>query len=114
MVRHRISDVGAAIFPRLLRRAWSIAREFSIGQAATAEDEINTQLGGVVIDVTAPDWYQQAIQQVTASHCLGAEYGLWTRVMVGLTQFSRAARSAGLGGLNAGLNASRALMPSWR
>ena len=85
VVRHRVSDVDKAISAHLLRRARSIAREFRIGQAAAAEDEINTRLGSLAIDVTAPDWFQQAMREAAETDRLGAEYGLWTRVIVELT-----------------------------
>src|ERR1035438_4366777 len=85
VVRHQVRDVQEIVSPHLLRRARSIAREFSIGQAAAAEDEINTQLGSLPVDVTEPARFQQAMREATDSDRLGAEYGLWTRTIAQLT-----------------------------
>jgi hypothetical protein len=84
VVRHQVIDIEEALSPTLLRRARGIAREFSIDQITAAEDEINNQLGGVAIDVTAPAGIQQAMREATDLGCLGAEYGLWTRVITHL------------------------------
>jgi len=84
VVRHQVIDIKEALSATLLRRARGIAREFSIDQITVAEDEINNQLGGVAIDVTAPAGIQQAMREATDLGCLGAEYGLWTRVITHL------------------------------
>lgn len=84
VVRHQVLDIEEALSATLLRRARGIAREFSIGQIVAAEDKINDQLGGVAIDVTAPAGIQQAMREATDLGCLGAEYGLWTRVITHL------------------------------
>jgi hypothetical protein len=84
VVRHQVLDIKQALSATLLRRARAIAREFGIGQIVAAEDEINDQLGGVAIDVTAPAGIQQAMKEATEAGCLGAEYGLWTRVITHL------------------------------
>jgi hypothetical protein len=85
IVRHRVLDIEEALSATLLRRARGIARDFSIDQVTAAEDEINDRLGGVAIDVTAPTGIQQAMREATDLGCLGAEYGLWTRVITHLT-----------------------------
>jgi len=85
VVRHRVLDIEETLSATLLRKARGIARDFSIGQVTAAEDQINDRLGGVVIDVTAPTGIQQAMREATARKCLGAEYGLWTRVITQLT-----------------------------
>lgn len=84
VVRHQVIDIEEALSATLLRRARGIAREFGIGQIVAAEDKINDQLGGVEIDVTAPAGIQQAMREATDRGCLGAEYGLWTRVITHL------------------------------
>lgn len=85
VVRHQVLDIGEALSATLLRRARRIARDFSLDQVMAAEDEINDQLGGVTIDVTAPAGIEQAMREATDLGCLGAEYGLWTRVITHLT-----------------------------
>jgi hypothetical protein len=84
VVRHQVLDIEEALSATLLRRARGIARDFSIEQITAAEDKINDQLGGVAIDVTAPVGIQQAMREATDLGCLGAEYGLWTRVITHL------------------------------
>ena len=84
-MRHRVLDIEETLSATLLRQARSIARDFSIGQVAAAEDEINNRLGGVAIDVTAPASIEQAMHEATDRGCLGAEYGLWTRAITHLT-----------------------------
>jgi hypothetical protein len=42
------------------------------------------RLRGVAIDVTAPTRIEQAMREATELGCLGAEYGLWTRVITHL------------------------------
>jgi hypothetical protein len=84
IVRHQVIDIEEALSATLLRRARGIAREFSIDQITAAEDKINDQLGGVAIDVTEPAGIQQAMREATDLGCLGAEYGLWTRVITHL------------------------------
>jgi hypothetical protein len=84
VVRHQVLDIQEALSATLLRRARGIAREFSIGQIVAAEDKINDELGGVAIDVTAPAGIQQAMREAAERECLGAEYGLWTRVITHL------------------------------
>jgi hypothetical protein len=84
VVRHRVLDVEEALSATLLRRARTIARDYSIGQVTAAEDKINDRLGGVTIDVTAPTGIQQAMREAKDLDCLGAEYGLWTRVITQL------------------------------
>lgn len=85
VVRHRVLDIEEVLSPSLLRQARGIARKFSIGQVAAAEDEINDRLGGVMIDVTAPASIQQAMPGASTAGCFGAEYGLWTRAVTHLT-----------------------------
>jgi hypothetical protein len=84
VVRHQVLDIEETLSANLLRRARGIAREFSIGEITAAEDKINDQLGGVAIDVTAPAGIEQAMLEATDLGCLGAEYGLWTRVITHL------------------------------
>ena len=85
IVRHRVLDIEEALSAALLRRARGNTRNFSINQISAAEDEINDRLGGVAIDVTAPTSIQQAMHKATDLGCIGAEYGLWTRVITHLT-----------------------------
>ena len=85
IVRHRVLDIEEALSAALLRRARGITRDFSINQISAAEDEINDQLGGVAIDVTAPTSIQQAMRKATDLGCIGAEYGLWTSAITHLT-----------------------------
>lgn len=85
VVRHQVLDIEEALSATLLHQARGIARDFSIDQVAAAEDEINDQLGGVAIDVTAPTGIEQAMLSATDRGCLGAEYGLWTRAITHLT-----------------------------
>jgi hypothetical protein len=84
VVRHQVLDIEEALSATLLRQARGIAREFSIDQVTAAEDKINDRLRGVAIDVTAPTRIEQAMRQATELGCLGAEYGLWTRVITHL------------------------------
>jgi hypothetical protein len=84
VVRHQVVDIKETLSANLLRRARGIAREFSIGEITAAEDKINDQLGGVAIDVTAPLGIEQAMLEATDLGSLGAEYGLWTRVITHL------------------------------
>jgi hypothetical protein len=84
VVRHQVLDIKETLSANLLRRARGIAREFSIGEITAAEDKINDQLGGVAIDVTASAGIEQAMLEATDLGCLGAEYGLWTRVITHL------------------------------
>lgn len=84
IVRHRVLDIEEALSAALLQQARSIAREFSLDQVTAAEDEINKQLSGVKIDVSAPTGIEQAMQDATERECLGAEYGLWTRAIAHL------------------------------
>lgn len=84
IVRHRVLDIQDALFAALLQQARSIAREFSLDQVTAAEDEINKQLSGVKIDVSAPTGIEQAMRDAAESECLGAEYGLWTRAIAHL------------------------------
>jgi phage host-nuclease inhibitor protein Gam len=84
IVRHRVLDIEEALSAALLRQARSIAREFSLEQVTAAEDEINKQLSGVKIDVSAPTGIEQAMRDATDRECLGAEYGLWTRAIAHL------------------------------
>ncbi len=67
-----------------MRRAASRG-DSSLEQVTAAENEVNRELGGVTIDVTAPTAIQQAMREATEHGCLGAEYGLWTRVITDLT-----------------------------
>jgi hypothetical protein len=85
VVRHQVLDIEEALSATLLHQARGIARDFSINQVAAAEDEINDQLGGVAIDVTAPTGIEQAMLSATDRGYLGAEYGLWTRAITHLT-----------------------------
>jgi len=84
IVRHRVTDIGEAVSANLLQRARSIAREFDLDQVPAAEDKLNEQLSGVEIDVTAPASIEDAKRKATDRRCLGAEYGLWTRVIAHL------------------------------
>ena len=84
IVRHRVLDIEEALSAALLQRARSIAREFSLDQVTAVEDEINKQLSGVEIDVSAPTGIEQAMRDATDRECLGAEYGLWTRAIAHL------------------------------
>ena len=84
IVRHRVLDIEEALSAALLQKARSIAREYSIDQVTAAEDEINKQLSGVKIDVSAPTGIEHAMQDATDRECLGAEYGLWTRAITHL------------------------------
>ena len=85
VVRHQVLDIEEALSATLLHRARGIARDFSIDQVTAAEDEINDQLGGVAIEVTAPTGIEQARREATDRGYLGAEYGLWTRAITHLT-----------------------------
>ena len=84
VVRHRVTDIGEALSAALLRQARSIAREFGLDAVSAAEDKLNEQLRGVEIDVTAPTGIEEAMREATGRRCLGAEYGLWTRVIAHL------------------------------
>ena len=84
VVRHRVVDIEETLSAALLQRARGITREFSLDQVTVAEDEINKQLRGVKIDVTAPAGIEQAMRDATGSECLGAEYGLWIRAIAHL------------------------------
>ena len=90
IVRHRVTDIGEAVSATLLQRARGIAREFGLDQVPAAEDKLNEQLSGVEIDVTAPASIEDAKRKATDGRCLGAEYGLWTRVIAHL-ELDRAA-----------------------
>jgi hypothetical protein len=85
VVRHRVLDIEEVLSPPVLRQARGIARKFSIGEVAAAEDAINDRLGGVMIDMTAPAGSQQVKPETRDQGCLGAEYGLWTRAVTHLT-----------------------------
>ena len=85
IVRHRVSDIAETLSPHLLHRMRGITRNFEITQSALAEDEINTRLAGQNIDVTDPARFQQAMREATERDYLGAEYGLWTRIIAQLT-----------------------------
>lgn len=84
IVRHRVTDIGEALSAALLRQARRIAREFGLDEVPAAEDKLNEQLSGVEIDVTAPARIEDAMRKATDGRCLGAEYGLWTRVIAHL------------------------------
>lgn len=84
VVRHQVLNIEEALSPTLLHKVRGIARRFSIDQVTIAEDEINSQLGGVMMDVTAPTAIKQAMREATEHGCLGAEYGLWTRAITHL------------------------------
>lgn len=84
IVRHRVTDIGEALSAALLRQARRIAREFGLEEVPAAEDKLNEQLSGVEIDVTAPARIGDAMRKATDGRCLGAEYGLWTRVIAHL------------------------------
>lgn len=85
VARHRVTSVKATLSPDLLLRLRRIARNFDITQSAPAEDEMNARLGGPGINVTDPDQFAQAMRDAIEHDRLGAEYGLWTRAIVGLT-----------------------------
>jgi hypothetical protein len=91
IVRHHVSNIRDTLGPALLRLARPITRTFNTDQVHAAEDEVNYQLGGVKIDVSRPDSIQQARREATDLGCLGAEYGLWTRVVAELGLDERAA-----------------------
>jgi hypothetical protein len=84
VVRHQVLDIEETLSAALLRQARGIAREFSMDQITGAEDKINDHFRGVGIDVTAPTLIEQAMREATELGCLGAEYGLWTRVITHL------------------------------
>lgn len=84
IVRHRVTDIREAVSAALLRRARRTAREFGLDEVSAAEDKLNEQLTGVQIDVTAPAGIEEAMREAIDRSCLGAEYGLWTRVIVHL------------------------------
>ncbi|MFI5067954.1 MAG: hypothetical protein ACHP9Z_28785, partial [Streptosporangiales bacterium] len=85
VVRHQLTDVQETLAPDLLHRARKIAGDFGVDQRAAAEDEINTRLGARPVDVTSPDSIRQALADALAGDRLGADYGLWTRVVAQLT-----------------------------
>lgn len=84
-VRHQLTDVQEALTPDLLYRARKIAGDFGVDQRAAAEEEISARLGARPVDVTNSDSIQQAMDDALGNDRLGAEYGLWTRVVAELT-----------------------------
>lgn len=84
VVRHRVSDITEALSPALLRRARRITRQFGLNEALDAENELNEQLRGVDLDVTAIAAIEEGMRKAIKGRCLGAEYGLWTRVITHL------------------------------
>lgn len=84
IVRHCVTDIEEALSAALLRQARSIARECGLDEVPAAEDKLNEHFRGVEIDVAAPAGIEEAMRKATDRHCLGAEYGLWTRVIVHL------------------------------
>jgi hypothetical protein len=81
VVRHRLYDAERAISEDLLKRARNIARQFSLGEAVAAEEEINAHLS----DVIKPGRHQPTTQPVADSHSLGTKYGLSAQAAVQLS-----------------------------
>ena len=84
IVRHRVTNIAEALSAALLQRARSISRECGLEEAPAAEDKLNEHFGGVDIDVAAPAGIEEAKRKATERRSLGAEYGLWTHVIVHL------------------------------
>ena len=85
IIRNHVTSIRDTLAPALLRLARPITRTFTTDQVHAAEDEVNHQLSGVKIDVSRPDGIKQARREATDLNCLGAEYGLWTRVVAELS-----------------------------
>jgi hypothetical protein len=85
IVRHQVIDVGETLSPHLLYRARKITGDFGVDQRAAAEEELNTRLGSRPVNVTEPQNMEAAMRHAIARDQLGAEYGLWTRVIAQLT-----------------------------
>jgi len=81
IVRHRVTDAAEALSPHLLHRIRGITRNHDIGESSAAEDAVNEQLGGAAIGVGEPG----KDHHPGTTGGLGAEYGLWTRVIAQLT-----------------------------
>jgi hypothetical protein len=85
IARYQVADVQQTLTPDLLYRARKIAREFGVDQYAAAEAEINKRLDSPPVVVADPPSIQQALQDANASGNLGAEWGLWIKVVAQLT-----------------------------
>ena len=84
IVRHCVTSIGEALAAPLLQQARTITRECGPHEVPAAEDKLNEHFSGVDIDVAAPAGIEEAKRKATERRSLGAEYGLWTHVIVHL------------------------------
>jgi hypothetical protein len=82
IAHHRALNIKDALSAELLRRLRDITRTFGIERSAEAEAQINASLGGAPACAGEPSG--NARRQAADDGSLGAEYGLWTRVIVQL------------------------------
>lgn len=81
VVRSQLRDVRELILPVIVKAMRWIARDYPIEQSADAEQAINRQLAGEVLDFNDPTQLRDAIAHAASTGHVGREYGLWTRTI---------------------------------
>jgi hypothetical protein len=85
VVRNSALNVKNALTPVLLRRLRDITRAFDIERSADAETAINNWPGSTPSGMREPGDFGSPVQRAAFDSDLGAEYGLWTRVITRLS-----------------------------
>lgn len=84
VVRNSALSLRGTVTPDLKRRLRDITRNFEISQPALAEYEINRLFSGTTSGISGHGGQTRA-GHVFADENIGAEYGLWIRVIASLT-----------------------------
>ena len=79
-----VADVTEALTPELLIRAEAITRTTAITEFTAAQDMINAELAAEPVDASDPGGFSEVLETARRRGRLGAEYGLWTRVIARL------------------------------